>query len=132
MVGVYAGVMYVNGEFPFLLPKFGIAINYMERRDAALTDDITIRIFLPGQEENGEPAFQGIVPAKQMRETVKPHPDADPALPRYLSIASNLIFSPLIIPQKGTIKVRAICGPETLRVGSLLVTDVLGEIPETS
>jgi hypothetical protein len=131
-VGVYDGIMYAHGDFPFMLPKFGIAIRYMELRDAGLKDDVTIRIYMPGQDENGEPAFGGTLPTQELRDTIKPHPDVDPGLPRYLNIGTNLIFAPLIIPQKGMIKVRAVCGSEMLKVGSLLVTSTPTETPGAS
>jgi hypothetical protein len=122
--GVYEGIMFVHGDFPFVLAKFGLGIRYMERRDANLTEDINIQVFMPGQSEHDTPAFGGVLPAQDARNTVQPHADAAAALetPRYLQLATNLIFSPLIIPQKGTIKVRAYVGSERVKLGSLLVT----------
>ena len=94
----------------------------MERNDAQFTGDVTIRVYIPGQDENSAPAYEGVLLPQGARNTIQPHPDADPELPEYLSVAANLVFSPLIIPQRGTIRVRAYVGSERLRLGSLLVT----------
>jgi hypothetical protein len=131
-VGAYDGIMLIHGDFPFVLPKFGIGIRYMERRDANFTGDVTFHVYMPGQDENGPPAFGGVLPAQEMRSTLQPHPDADLSRPRYLQLATNLVFSPLIISEKGTIKVRAYVGTETLKVGSLLVTKAPNNVPTDS
>jgi hypothetical protein len=131
-IGVYDGIMLIHGDFPFLLPKFGLGIRYMERKDAHLTEDVTIHVYMPGQDKNGPPAFEGVLPAREARNTIQPHQDADLSQPRYLHLATNLLFSPLIIPEKGTIKVRAHVGSETLRIGSLLVTKAPDDVPTES
>jgi hypothetical protein len=125
-VGVYDGILNIHGEFPFLLAKFGLGIRYMEKRDA-FKDDVIIRIFMPGESEDGEPSFQGLLPIREAREKVQVHPDANPDAPRYLQLATNLVFSPLVIPQKGEMKVRAQCGSEIVKLGTLLIAKAPNE-----
>jgi hypothetical protein len=127
-VGVYDAILLIHGDFPFLLAKFGFGIRYMEKRNT-FTDDVIIRIFMPGESEDGEPSFQGLLPIREARDKVQMHPDADadPASPRYLQLATNLVFSPFIIPQKGEMKVRAQCGSEIVKLGTLLIAKAASE-----
>lgn len=125
-VGVYDGVMIVHGDFPFLLPKFGMAIRYMEQRGIFTAEPVTLRVFVPGDADDS-PSFVAMLPAEEARKTVQMHPNADPNALRYLLIGSNIVLSPFVIARPGEIKVRAECGSEIVKLGSLLV--VPGDSP---
>lgn len=120
-VGTYDNEMYVHGDFPFLLPKFGIALRYMELRGAYTDEPVTFRIYLPG-DDDGVPSFESpVTEIAKMREDLKAHPDADQTSTRYLKVGTNVVLSPLVISRVGEIKVRAQCGPETVKLGTLLI-----------
>jgi hypothetical protein len=120
-VGVYENEMFIHGDFPCLLPKFGLGIRYMEKRGAYKSQPVTLRIYLPGDEENTPSLEAPISQIVEARKNLKAHPDADQKAPRYLKIATNLIIAPLVIAKPGDIKVRAQCGSKIVKLGTLLV-----------
>lgn len=123
IVGAYDSEMLVHGDFPFLLPKFGIAIRYQEMRGKFKEEPVVWQIYLPGDDEK-MPSLQFPVPdAPEMRIAVKRHPtDEDSNETHYLQIATNLIFSPLVFNQPGKLRVRALCGSIMVKLGSLRIT----------
>lgn len=121
LVGVYDAEMRVNGDFPFLVPKFGLAIRYLEMRGAYKDEPVTLRVYMPGDEES-VPSFEAQIPdVVEMRKSVKTHPITDQSAPRYLQVTTNVVISPLILAKEGQIKVRAQCGSEIVRLGALWI-----------
>jgi len=119
LIGIYENVMFVHGDFPFLLPKFGMAVRYFERRGVFTDEEVTLRAFLPGQKE---PFVEGPIGAPEGRKNVKDNPFRDPSKPPgFMRVAANIILSPVIVPAAGMIRVRAECRGETVRLGSLMV-----------
>jgi len=118
-VGVYKGVMLVHDDFPIIIPKFGLAIRYQEKLGAC-SEQINLKVFVPGNE--GDVAVvEGVLPMDDVRQMPPPPiTDAD-AEPSYIEVASNIIFTPLVFPRPGLIKVRAFCGEEVIRLGSLQI-----------
>jgi hypothetical protein len=120
-VGTYDAEMTVHGSFPCILPKFALAIRYQELRGVYTDEPVTLQIYMPGDKE-GEPTFSGdMADAAEARKNIKIHPLANANLPRYMQLAVNLVASPFAIPQPGEILVRAKCGSEVVKLGSLLV-----------
>lgn len=119
-VGVYDAVLNAHGEFPFLLPKFGMAIRYIEQRGIFTDENVTLYIVMPGEDEQS-PSIQTSMPISEMRNAIPRNPEGDPNAPRFLQAAANIVFAPLVIPTPGTIKIRAHCGAEVAKLGSLLV-----------
>jgi hypothetical protein len=113
LVGVYRSIMYIRGDLPFTIPKFGVAIRYREPRDGR-ADEVTLRIFLPGDNENA-PTIRGQFPMQQARETGA---EIDPD---YIDLNAEVVLSPLVIRKEGSMKVKVQCGAEELNLGTLIV-----------
>jgi hypothetical protein len=119
-VGCYDAEMLVHGDFPCVLPKLAFSVRYQELRGVYTDEPVLLQIYLPGDADD-EPTFSGELAAPELRKSVKLHPDARRDLPRYLQITTNIISSPLAIPKPGEILIRALCGSEVVKLGSLLV-----------
>jgi|SRR5215510_10032118 len=130
-VGTYDGVLFIHGEFPFVLSKFGMAIRYEEQKGAFTNEEAKLRIFLPGDEGN-KASIESLLPMQDARKNARPLPDDNPSEIKYVAVGANLILSPLVIPKAGTIKVRVQCGEETVKLGSLVVTKAGTEVPRSS
>ena len=131
-VGTYDGVLFIHGEFPFVLGKFGMAIRYQEQKGVFTNEEATLRIFLPGDEAN-KASIENLLPMQDARKNASPAPlDDDPSEIKYIAVGANLIFSPLVIPKAGTIKVWVQCGEETVKLGNLVVIKAGTEAPRSS
>lgn len=117
LVGIYAGEMIFNVPLPAIIPKLGFVIKYFERSGES-TDPIKLLIYLPGDEEN-KASITFDFPYEEMRK-VPPQQDSEIKDAR-LSGIFNLVLSPVNITQEGMIKVRAIRGEDTIRLGSLRI-----------
>jgi len=120
-VGVYDAEMLVHADFPIVVPKLAFGIRYQEKRGVYTDEPVILQIYMPG-DEDGKPSFFGeLENAAEIRKTTKLAPESDPNVTRYLQIASNIIASPIGIERAGEIKIRALCGSEVAKLGSLLV-----------
>ena len=120
-IGVYEGAMVVHGDFPFLLPKFAMAVRYLERI-GSFSEEVILRVFIPGDDPN-KPSIEGGLNAVAGRKAAVPHSDSEPSVARYVRIGSDVVLSPLIIPKAGEILVRVHCGSHITKLGALLVTN---------
>ncbi len=117
-IGVYQGGMNVHTAFPFVLHKFVFAIFYSETA-GAFPEDITIRVFLPGDADNAPSLEVPIV-----RSELPPPPEAEDKI---LRLFIPIVAQPLVLRQVGKIMVRAICGDVTTKLGTLEVVQKLEE-----
>jgi hypothetical protein len=129
LIGVYGGTMLVHLPFPIILPTFGFSITFNQRREL-LMPTVGLQIFLPGdpnnapsiQAEMGE-ASQGTLATQTAAEVQALHPDTRNVEDEsFISIITNLRFAPLAINQPGQIRVRALRGEQTIRLGALRVS----------
>lgn len=123
VAGIYQADMVFPAEqsFPIILPKFGIFLKYYELQDSSLTADILVRIFLPG-DQNDAPSV--VLPFNRSLLTAAAPPrryDLEPDQERVFNITYPIVFSPLMIKQEGFIKVRALSGETTTKLGSLMI-----------
>jgi len=118
-IGVYENQMFLHGEFPFTLPKFAIAVRYLERAEA-MTEEAVVRVFAPGEKEDDALILEGVLPAQEARNAPVP-PDWDPNETRYLGFGANIILAPFVIQRTGTIRVRVFCGEEIIKIGALRI-----------
>lgn len=119
LMGIYRAEMIFPSDFPVAIPKFVILVNYYEDR-GALDDDLMLKIELTGVEE---PIYTKTMERKEIGNfpTIKPKDeDTSPII----SIMMPIIFSPLMIPAEGDIKVRMHCGKVITRLGRLSVRKV--------
>src|SRR5712672_674322 len=84
-VGVYDTAMFIQAEFPFLLPKFGMAVRYQEKVGAFTNEEARLRIFLPGDDE-AQPSFEGVLPMQEIRQKVRTHPSSDTHETQYIQV----------------------------------------------
>lgn len=127
-VGVYRSQMYIHGEFPAMLSKLAIVVTLFELMDdaAAAPPKLTLQIHLPG-EAGDAPFFEQELDLLEIRrklEEIRRPPPADADGDRFAMANYNCLFSPVMIKQPGMIRVRAIYGDKTLRLGSLEVLPV--------
>lgn len=121
LMGIYlADILFpASLPFPITLTKFCILIKYFESMPA-LTDDITIRVFLPGDLKDA-PSVTLPFPRASMVQGAIPTYPLDEDQDRIFNLTFPLALTPLIIKQEGFIKVRALCGTRATKLGSLMV-----------
>lgn len=125
-IGTYTDHMVVHGDFPLLLPKFGLWIQYNQRPTHVIRP-IQFGIFLPGDDDD-KPSIILQIPDEKTDAAIKKagYLVSDLSLseaknPTFVGLGSQTVFSPFIIPGPGLIKVRAIRGDKLFRLGSLAV-----------
>jgi hypothetical protein len=120
IMGVYQNDMVFpsNAEFPILYPKFCILVKYYEVRDY-FTDDIVVRIFLPGDPKEAPSVTMPFQRAILGGPTpVYPLEEDQEAL---FNLTAPFTLSPFPVKQEGFVKVRIVCGSTTTAIGSLMV-----------
>jgi hypothetical protein len=125
-VGTYTTHMVVHGLFPFLLPKFGIWIQYNQHRDKVITP-VRFAIFVPGDKDD-EPSIVTQVPdeavedaIQKAKERAKQNPQDEEKDPSFIGLGNHTLFSPFVIAEPGLIRVRAIREDKFVRLGALRV-----------
>jgi hypothetical protein len=124
-VGVYTDRMVVHGDFPLILPKFALWIQYNQRRTSVLTP-VEFAIFLPGDKD--EPSLIVQVPEEGVQRaienanrTANAEPEQQEANPVFVDVGNHTVFSPFVISEPGIIMVRAIREDKLVRLGALRV-----------
>jgi len=123
LVGLYQTDMIFTNDPPYLIPKFVIYIKYYERQKT-MSDDLVFGVYLPGDEQ-GKPTHSSKLPRQSVPSDL-PEPEIpfDEDQERVINLTVPLVFSPLVLQKEGFIKVRALCGDTTIKLGSLLVRKV--------
>jgi hypothetical protein len=121
VMGIYQTDLIVppGVELPFVIAKFGILIKYYERKDA-FKDDIVLRVFLPGDATDA-PTVAVPLPRAGLGSTVPPLYPLDEDQERVFSLTFPIVLSPMTVKQEGFVKVRAVCGDVTTKLGSLML-----------
>jgi hypothetical protein len=126
LVGCYDGTIILHNPFPFTFPKFCFSISLIQRREI-LDPNIILRIFLPGDSEDG-PSFEAVwgEPSKGfIAEQTAKHVEGLPRTDQRTVVAhAHIIATPLIIKQSGLITVRAARQGELIRLGGIRVVHV--------
>ena len=108
-IGIYKGVMYVQADFPLTLPKLGMGV-ILNQKLNAFASNIKLRIILPDNE-----TMELAAPSMDAQRS-QLEPDAE-----LHQLYLKVIVSPLILKGEGSIKVRAICDGEEVRLGALRI-----------
>jgi Family of unknown function (DUF6941) len=119
LLGVYQGAMYIHGDFPATLPKFGILLRYHERIGIDASK-LIFKVFMPGDPDEA-PSVAGEVPIEELRKQVASTSDQEGEEPRFHIVQANFVLSPLLIKQPGVIKVRATADSQIIRMGVLRI-----------
>ena len=119
-MGTYQADMIFPPEpdFPFTIAKLCILVKYYEILNV-FSDDLTIRVFLPGDERNA-PTVVLPLPRSTLGAPTPLYPLEDDQ-ERVFNLTYPLVLSPLTIKQAGFMKVRAVCGSTTTNLGSLMI-----------
>jgi hypothetical protein len=130
LIGSYGGLMIVHVPFPATLSTFALAVTVLQRR-SIFNPNLNIRIFLPGDSDD-QPSIQGQfgeavdlsgAAEAAVAQTEALHPDATDQLEEgYLTMVAHMKFAPLVMKQQGIVKVRAIIGDNTYRLGGMRVS----------
>lgn len=120
LVGAYANAIFLHGDFPFVLPKFAIAIRYSERLDVFGKHRVQLKVFLPGADD---PAIEGELPVVQASKNLDQTPFLRPDLPapEHAHLGFSIMFAPLTLAGEGEIRVEALRDGEMIRLGKLRV-----------
>jgi hypothetical protein len=118
LIGIYSSNLIVHSEFPVTLPKFVMAVSYIEPREFAASENLIIRAYLPGDNEDHPSAQAEVSITKAKEENGQVQPD------HLVNIRAFIMLSPMTIKETGKIKVRAIRNNETIKLGTLRIDQV--------
>jgi hypothetical protein len=124
IVGMYSGVMGIEGDLPASIPKFGFLVTFFEPLTLALKRRFPVRIliYLPGEVDEG-PAFVNEIPFPDddtlslMHSMQSQESEATPLIRHVL----NLVVAPLRISETGSIKSRADYDGNIIKLGTTRV-----------
>ena len=120
-IGSYDVLMQINSTFPCTLPKFAIAVTWIEpaRSPARL---VTLQVFLPGDADD-KPSLEGELEFEKGQAENPAKIDIESPDARLAGKAA-FIVAPLVLKQEGEIRVRARRGKEIHKVDRLTVRAV--------
>lgn len=116
-IGVYQGVLFTYLPLPLTLPKFCVAVSYVQ----SPTDEVrpvTIKLLMDRQGQESTIILEGAVPTDEFENLGAPDPlFSDPVRGAHM----NIVLSPLTIEEECSLKVRAYYGDEEIKLGALVV-----------
>jgi hypothetical protein len=112
-IGTYRGTMYIQGGFPFVLPKFGLAARFAQRSDI-YDPNLRVWIFLPGNDTDDAPSIEAKFPEGEA-------PTASLAAGAYFTSETHMIIAPFVLESPGAIRVRILRQDKLYKVGQLKV-----------
>jgi hypothetical protein len=128
-IGVYQSVMFIHGDYPFTIPKFGISIKYVELAGTC-SHPLALKLFLLGDSKD-IPTMSANINIEELRIQAANMASGGPQdnfdgddQPKYYSLVSHFILAPMIIKQNGSIRVRAFCGDDIVKMGALRIEKV--------
>ena len=122
-VGCYFGDMLITSDFPAVIPRFCLAVDYSQQRGKIIMP-IKFVVFLPGDPED-KPSIEFGTP-QEVNEAVLAQAEARTVAlggsPDFATFAAQVGLGNLPIPEPGVMKVRAIRGEQLIRLGSLRIS----------
>jgi hypothetical protein len=127
VMGIYQTDMIFpsTASFPLVLPKFCALIKYYELA-GVFQDDISLHIFFPGDARDTPTVTIPFQRSLLSNDSPAPYPLEDDQ-ERIFNLTFPLMLSPCQIKQEGFVKVRAVAGSITTRLGSLMIRRALTE-----
>ena len=122
-IGCYFNDMYIYSDFPVVLNKFCIAVNYWQKGDNVKLP-ISFMVFFPGDPDERPSVEFGST--EQLTAEVIEHA-RDVAIksgvddPKFVTFTTQISLLNIAISQPGYIKVRAVRDNKLIRIGSLRV-----------
>jgi hypothetical protein len=127
-VGTYRQALIVHGTFPITLPKFAMAIHYLEKTSET-PEKVDLKVFFPGDADDA-PSISGEL---SLAEASKGVPDAEKNNPKRVStFTTQIVIAPFELKASGSIKVRIKRGDQIIRVGRLRVTAIEAKAKDDS
>ena len=126
LVGCYSTELYATSNFPIIIPKLCLAINYWQRKGLLILP-VVFWVFLPGDsEEKASIEFgttEQLTPEMLEQRLDRPiEPGIEP--PEYSVFSAQVALANLAVAQPGSIKVRDRRGEQLVRLGSLRIRSV--------
>lgn len=113
IIGIYRGVASYGAEFPLTIPRFCIAVNWVQHREDEIKS-IKLRVLFEDESEAETVVIEGDIPRDAFEQAPRDNA-GDEMLHAFISIA----LSPLLVERQSKLKVRAYYGDEEYRLGSL-------------
>ena len=118
LIGIYTNQLLVHAPFPFVMPKFGLWINYYEV-PGSMSGDGKLYVTLPG--DNDRPSIEADVPMSPLRSQRDPKAAEDPDVDKWDRLLVPMLLSPFILQEPGRILVRLHFEETVVRLGALTV-----------
>jgi hypothetical protein len=118
-VGAYNAFLFIQGEFPFTLPKFCFGI-FFYQKEKIYRRDIGVRVFLPGDADD-KASLEANIQSPSDREIPRVEPIKGEEPGGYTVMGTHLMLAPFVIPEPGLIKVRILRDGVLHRIGTLKV-----------
>ena len=123
-IGVYTGVLLTYAPFPLTLPKFCIAVTYMQSPDDEMRP-VKLKLLMDREGQESVVVLEGDIQAEAFDQLGPPDPlFSDPVRAAHM----NIVLSPFTIEQECSLKVRAYYGDEEIKLGALVVRSQPGSI----
>jgi hypothetical protein len=127
LMGVYSQALLVPSNFPTVIPKLCVFVDYAAKLSEDLPEPVVAKIRFVGQERS---LFETILPiVEQIRETPKVNPVGHEIT--YLAYRFNVIFSPLTVLAPSTLEVVFPYRGEIIEAGSLEIRSGISTLPLT-
>jgi hypothetical protein len=114
LLGIYAGVANFDADFPITIPKFCIAVNWVQHRDDE-RKPIKLRVLLENDQSAKEQiVIEGDIPVESFDLAPRLSPEDE-----IIQAMIHIALAPLVVEEPSRLKVRAMYGDEEYRLGSL-------------
>lgn len=122
LVGCYTGELLHQGDYPLSLPKFGLVTQTLIPPERVPRNFDLIVDYVP----TGEVVFKisNDLSGLDVNSLVTPKSADEEDEERYIALGSNIILTPLVIPQDGKLRVRAMLDGHIVRIGLLKIRRV--------
>jgi hypothetical protein len=116
-IGVYTGLLLTYAPFPVTLPKFCIAVTYMQSPKDEVRP-LKIKLLMDREGQESAVLLEGDIPSEPIAQLGPPDPlFSDPVRSAHM----NIVLSPFTIEQECSLKVRVYYGDEEIKLGALAI-----------
>jgi hypothetical protein len=119
-IGIYNSGVQIGGSFPFQMKSFAMLINYSERIGTQ-TEQVKIQVFFPSI---ADPLIEVQLPSEQFRLMAEPNKDPNAFKANFHTAVLPIVMGPVMLAEKGVIKVIARIGDRVQRLGVLRIDAV--------
>ena len=120
LVGMYNAVMFVTDNFPVTIPKLVVLATYSEPAEKR-ANHVELNVYLPGESEEKPASLRATISFEEAERAGLVGKLTFGDEPRFVSVQSVIVLSPLVLQSEGSIKVRVRRGDEIIKLGQLLI-----------